>query len=56
MERWDPLDTALLAIGGIVLVALALTESYGQLVAAVAAYAIAWWVLSLERSRSGDSR
>ncbi|WP_243058378.1 hypothetical protein [Nocardioides sp. SR21] len=56
MRRSEPLDVALLATGGIVLVALALTESYGQLVAALAAYAIAWWVLGLERPRSGDSR
>lgn len=56
MRRLDPLDISLLTTGGIVLVALALTESFGQLVAASAAYAIAWWVLGLERPRSGDPR
>ena len=56
MGRLDPLDLALLVTGSAVVVLLALTESYVQLVAALAAYALAWWVLSLGRPRSGDSR
>ena len=56
MRRLDPLDVALLTTGSAVVVLLALTESYPQLVAALAAYAVAWWVLSLERPSTGDPR
>jgi hypothetical protein len=47
---------ALLASGALVVGALALTESFALLPAAVAAYVGAWWVLALERrtTRSGD--
>ena len=56
MGKLDPLEVALLTTGSVVVVLLALTESYGQLMAALAAYAGAWWVLSLERPRTGDPR
>ena len=56
MGRLEPLDIALLTTGSAVVVLLALTESYGQLLAALAAYAVAWWVLSLERPSTGDPR
>lgn len=56
MRRSDPLDFALFGIGTVVLGALALAESFGLLLAAIAAYAAAWWVLGLERPRSGDPR
>ncbi|GAA4369545.1 hypothetical protein [Nocardioides caricicola] len=57
MERLHALDVALLVTGAGVVGLLALTESYGQLLAALAAYAGVWWVLDLERRpRSGDPR
>lgn len=57
MERLQALDMALLVTGTGVVGLLALTESYGQLLAALAAYAGVWWVLDLERRpRSGDPR
>lgn len=56
MRRPDPLDVALLTTGIAVVVLLTLTESYLQTVAALAAYAVAWWVLGLERPRTGDPR
>ena len=56
MGTWEPLDVALLTTGCAVVVLLALTESYEQLLAALTAYAFAWWVLSLERPRTGDPR
>lgn len=47
---------ALLWSGALVVGALALTEGFVLLPAALAAYAGAWWVLALERraSRSGN--
>ena len=56
MERFDPLDVALLVTGSAVVVALALCESYGRLVMALATYTIAWWVLGLEGQRSVAGR
>jgi hypothetical protein len=49
---------ALLGTGAGVTGLLALTESFGELAVAVAAYAGAWWALGLERlaSRSGEPR
>jgi hypothetical protein len=61
MGRSGPLDgagVALVGTGTVVLGTLALTENFAELPAAVAAYAVAWWVLGLDRStsRSGDTR
>jgi hypothetical protein len=38
---------ALAVTGGVVLGALALTETFGEMAPAVGAYAAAWWVLGL---------
>lgn len=51
----DP-RAALLGSGGVTLTVLALTESFGQLAAAVAAYAGGWWVLGLEQEAKEEDR
>ena len=48
MERLQSLDAVLLGTGFVVMVVLSLTESWGQLCAAVVAYAAGWWLLGVE--------
>ncbi|MFC7495642.1 MULTISPECIES: hypothetical protein [unclassified Nocardioides] len=51
MQRSGPYGVegvALPVVGSVVVGVLALTESFGALPGAVAAYAAAWWVLGLE--------
>ena len=56
---WEPVGIAIAVTGLLVVGALALTEHFAALPAAVAAYAAAWWVLRLGRdtqNRSGETR
>ena len=57
MERsLDPAGAALLSTGALVVASLALTESFEGLLAALPAYAAAWWVLGLEREAPGSGK
>lgn len=55
----EPSRIALLSTGALVVGGLALTESFAELPAAVAAYGGAWWALGLRRrapTGAGETR